>query len=398
MSATPVQAFSMLVLGIAVGAIIAMGFGLSRAPRALQRWVGILFAVSVAAYALKIWADMTGMLTPLQCMPLGILAMGAVGWFWLFTITLFDDLCRLRPSSLAPIMGSVAIGVFGVYFAGEKRLWVMAAFHIAQLALAADTLVVILRGWRGDLIEARRRMRAGFLLTATVYILAMMSAELWSVFNRLPDWYEPVNITALAAVCLGGAIFFLQPRPDVFGASDAAPRVFEAGPAKLAPPPVGEAAPPLAAARGVQEQAEANGSHLQTANGAAAMSERAVKADLDRLDRLMIGDQIWREEGLTIAGLASRSGIPETQLRRLINDRLGYRNFPSFVNAHRIAEAQRRLADPREARTSISTMAFDLGFASLGPFNRAFREATGASPSEWRRAALSDGSPIPETA
>ena len=97
-----------------------------------------------------------------------------------------------------------------------------------------------------------------------------------------------------------------------------------------------------------------------------------------------------------IASLALRASIPETQLRRLINDCLGYRNFPSYVNAHRIAAAKSRLSDPGEARVSISTIAYDIGFASLGPFNRAFKEEAGVSPSEWRRKSLGISSPISE--
>jgi AraC-like DNA-binding protein len=54
------------------------------------------------------------------------------------------------------------------------------------------------------------------------------------------------------------------------------------------------------------------------------------------------------------------------------------------------------LADPATARTSISAIAFELGFGSLGPFNRAFKEATGQTPSEWRRDQLAPGSPISE--
>ena len=122
------------------------------------------------------------------------------------------------------------------------------------------------------------------------------------------------------------------------------------------------------------------------------------QADLDRLECLMSRERIWKEEGLTIASLALRAHIPETQLRRLINDCLGYRNLPSYVNAHRIAAAKSRLADPIEARISISTIAYDIGFASLGPFNRAFKEEAGVSPSEWRRKALEIPSPIPEPA
>ncbi len=122
-----------------------------------------------------------------------------------------------------------------------------------------------------------------------------------------------------------------------------------------------------------------------------------MQADLGRIQSLMETQQAWREEGLTITGLAVRVHMPEAQLRRLINDQLGYRNFPSFVNAHRIAEAKVRLSDPNEARTPVSAIAFDIGFASLGPFNRAFRDETGLSPSEWRRKAL-NGTGEPENA
>jgi len=50
----------------------------------------------------------------------------------------------------------------------------------------------------------------------------------------------------------------------------------------------------------------------------------------------------------------------------------------------------------------VAAIAFDLGYGSLGPFNRAFRAATGATPTEWRRQALAaagaDPSPILEDA
>ena len=104
-------------------------------------------------------------------------------------------------------------------------------------------------------------------------------------------------------------------------------------------------------------------------------------------------DEAWRREGLTIGDLARELDAPEHRPRRLINQRLGHRNFADFLNGHRIAAAQRRLADPAEARTTVAAIAFDLGFGSLGPFNRAFRAATGATPTDWRRQALAAASP-----
>ena len=55
--------------------------------------------------------------------------------------------------------------------------------------------------------------------------------------------------------------------------------------------------------------------------------------------------------------------------------------------------AKARLSDPAEARTTVAAIAFDLGYGSLGPFNRAFRSVTDLTPTEWRRRALAEASP-----
>lgn len=96
---------------------------------------------------------------------------------------------------------------------------------------------------------------------------------------------------------------------------------------------------------------------------------------------------IWREEGLTIGALATRLSVPEHRLRRAINQGLGHRNFSSFINAARIDAARAMLSDPAQSGTTILEIAYHVGFASLGPFNRAFRAETGMSPTEYRREA-----------
>ena len=96
----------------------------------------------------------------------------------------------------------------------------------------------------------------------------------------------------------------------------------------------------------------------------------------------------YARTGLTISQLAEELQTPEHQLRALINTRLGYKNFSTFLNGYRVEEACERLADPKEARIPILTIALDAGFASLAPFNRAFRQSTGMTPSEYRREQL----------
>jgi AraC-like DNA-binding protein len=174
-----------------------------------------------------------------------------------------------------------------------------------------------------------------------------------SLVNRMyPNgpWTEwmigrPYGVALFAAILLACAAAFLQARPLVFGA----PR---------RPDP-----------------------------GSDARAEAAGRVLLEKLNSLM-AQGAWRREGLTIGALAAELDEPEHRLRRLINQRLGHRNFADFVNSYRIEAAKQRLADPAEARTTVATIAFDLGYGSLGPFNRAFRAATGSTPTEWRREAL----------
>jgi AraC-like DNA-binding protein len=110
------------------------------------------------------------------------------------------------------------------------------------------------------------------------------------------------------------------------------------------------------------------------------------------LRHLMDHDRAYRSEGFGIAALAAQLGEPEYRLRRAINGELGFRNFTAFLNSYRLAEVKAALADAGQRDVPILIIAIDAGFGSLGPFNRAFREAEGMTPSEFRRTAL--GAPL----
>jgi AraC-like DNA-binding protein len=54
------------------------------------------------------------------------------------------------------------------------------------------------------------------------------------------------------------------------------------------------------------------------------------------------------------------------------------------VLERRLAAARRMLTDPRQAYRSITSVAFDVGFADLSYFNRTFRRRYAATPTEAR--------------
>lgn len=102
----------------------------------------------------------------------------------------------------------------------------------------------------------------------------------------------------------------------------------------------------------------------------------------------MTVERIYRQEGLSIGGLAARLDLPEYRLRQVINEGLGYRNFNAFLNRYRIDDAKAALSDPSQRDVQVLTIAMDAGFQSIGPFNRAFKADTGMTPTEFRRHAL----------
>jgi AraC-like DNA-binding protein len=160
----------------------------------------------------------------------------------------------------------------------------------------------------------------------------------------------------MALFCLAGSFVFLEIRSAVFG------RAEPVAPAALDTPRI----------------------------------DPSDRITLEKLAEAMDKGAAWKDENLTIGTLAEKLGVPEHRLRRLINDNLGHRNFAAFVNTRRIERAKQTLADPAQSRTTVAAIAFDLGFGSLGPFNRAFKEATGKTPTQWRREALEKASPNSE--
>lgn len=335
----------LVLRGFALGALAATLAGLWRSGSGSIRIAGLLLTVSAAAYVLQSSTPIRNVLGVLD-IPVHFFALGGAGCFWLFIVTLFEDR-PISPMTLAPAGILTAVGLVG--WIGRQPmnspLWI--GHNLFEAALAVHALFVIARSWRGDLVEERRRLRGPVLGVVTAYVLALSGFEIAEGMGLRQPWFDIVGAAALAVMCGLGAAAFLQAQPDLFGEPSRAP---------------------------------APGDGLDA-------GDRLLLA---KLEALMSEGEAWRREGLTIGVLAGEAGAGEHKLRRLINDGLGFRNFAAFVNARRIDAAKARLADPAKARESVSAIAFDLGFGSLGPFNRAFKEATGQTPTEWRRQRLAE--------
>ena len=105
----------------------------------------------------------------------------------------------------------------------------------------------------------------------------------------------------------------------------------------------------------------------------------------ERLQRLMTEEAVHIRHSLRVADLARRLGEPEYKVTQCVTGPLGFRDFNQMANHFRIEEAKRQLTDSAYDHLPILTIAFDCGFGSIGPFNRAFKAETGLTPLQFRK-------------
>ncbi|MFB9264173.1 AraC family transcriptional regulator [Bradyrhizobium erythrophlei] len=123
--------------------------------------------------------------------------------------------------------------------------------------------------------------------------------------------------------------------------------------------------------------AKTDAAHEAQQRGVAAARLQSMKAEIR--DRLGAGD-------LSAATVALRHGVTPRYVHKLF-ERDGT-TFSEFVLARRLERALQMLRDPRFATLTISAIAFECGFSDLSYFNRTFRRAYNATPSDIRHAIL----------
>jgi len=110
---------------------------------------------------------------------------------------------------------------------------------------------------------------------------------------------------------------------------------------------------------------------------------------LKQINHLMETDQEYLDPDLNLISLAKRMNTPRNNLSRIINEATGY-NFTDFINSYRIEKLLRLMKDHDRADESILTLAFEAGFNSKAPFNKAFKKFIGEVPTVYRKRVLSE--------
>jgi len=317
--------------------------------------LGALSSFAAAAYLLETQPQEYAAFNSVIILLRPLNSLGVI-FIWLFSLSQFNDGFQLKARHY---------GVAGVYclatFADDIMCWAgdIYCVQVSSGSIAFIRLGILLHmiyvAWQGradDLLETRRQFRALYSVMVTVFITAITIVETW--FRGLGYYQEVYVFQAFSFVVLGGALILKITKVD-HGIILVNEKKRAEHPRRKEPP-----------------------------------QDAAERYDLDHIIKTVDGQKLYLEQGLTITLLSQKVGLPEHRVRRLINQHLGYRNFADFLNNYRISQARKFLAAPENRNQQILTIAMDLGYGSLGPFNRAFKERTGSTPSEYRKKALAE--------
>ena len=305
----------------------------------MQLWTGIGFVLSIIAYLIietKLVQDsflhyiiMTGAI----CIPV---------LFWLLSKTIFDDHFKGTPVITLWFLVQLTPHVhhyFRCLFPNQIESLLNVISEIVSIGFVLASLYVALKTRQGDLIESRLRFRNIFIIITAVLIglTLIVEATTFAEQSKIPlQILQRTSILALTAYFLfsnfdfrSGFFFSETPKPKTIVSQDSA---------------------------------------LE-----------------DKLMTLLSEKKVYRTEGLTIKELSDSMQVQEHRLRRLINGQLGFKNFNDFLNQYRVNEACEILTDTSQNQKTILEIAYALGYQSIGPFNKAFKEQKNTTPTAFRK-------------
>jgi len=105
----------------------------------------------------------------------------------------------------------------------------------------------------------------------------------------------------------------------------------------------------------------------------------------EKLIEYMRSSKPYLNPDLSLSQLAREIGITSHYLSQVINEKFNL-NFFDFINGYRVDAFKERISDPRYSNFSFLGIAFECGFNSKSAFNRIFKQETGLTPSQYKKA------------
>mgnify|MGYP001142647945 CR=1 FL=1 len=362
MPLNPEQTIDLLLRGAGLGLLSLLALRLLQPPRSANRLLCLGLGLCIGGYLITS-GGFDSQMPLLLRLPQLMLATLAPAMFWLFAQALFNDELRWHWLHALPplLLGAMPLAWLLSLGDPDTRKGLELSQHLLASLLMIHVLWLTWRDHRSDLLPQRRVLRLWLGPGIGLYILTVLTVEVIHPAGDVPGWLSLLNLLGIFLVTL-----WLSLRLE-------------------------DLLELLAPAHSKKTRVNASSIfNLAAENQTEKEKDSSDQPALQRLHMAMQDEQLWRRETLSVTELAKHLGLAEYRLRRLINGALGQRNFNSYLNQFRISAACEQLADPARRRLPILSIALDVGFASIGPFNRAFKAQLGITPSEFRREKLGE--------
>jgi len=115
------------------------------------------------------------------------------------------------------------------------------------------------------------------------------------------------------------------------------------------------------------------------------LTDSEAQQHAEKLTDYMNSSKPYLNPDLSLSQLAEEIGISSHYLSQVINEKFKL-NFFDFVNRYRVEAFKENIKDPRYSNYSFLGIAFECGFNSKSAFNRIFKQVTGLTPSQYKKA------------
>ena len=268
--------------------------------------------------------------------------------FWMLSKSIFDDSFKFDRRYLGIYIMTISASFYFTYFdglsylSGDETLVIMARkmHHGISIVFLVLGLIEAFRNKNEDLLDSRRNFRNIFIIIVALIMGITLLAELTLTKQHLALWPTLFQKSVILILTFWFSIKMWEIRHGFFLDFDLE-----------SDKPQYEHDPKL----------------------------------IDAFQRAIKEEKIYLKENITIRELSERIGQKEYKVRRYINQQLNFKNFNDFLNSYRVQDACEILLDGDKKDLTILEIAYQLGYASIGPFNGAFKCKTGMTPSQYRR-------------
>ncbi|MCL3779026.1 AraC family transcriptional regulator [Prolixibacteraceae bacterium JC049] len=299
------------------------------------------FLVTLVGYLLAYWEPVKQFTWLLQTS--FFLSVSLPFAFWLASKAVFDDNFRWSAKYwlLVISMPVVCNVLYGLGHVLPEDIWQNIRFTPYLLSMFFIVLVVYeaVKGRENDLIIARLSKRNVFVLFSS--FMALFSVYLFFVEDPLK---LPVAFDAFQNFVTAIFLFLF------FYSNGAYRNIFAEDRLKK-----------------------------QSAEGSSLVQKAIIAKILDMFEV----EKVFLQEGITISVLSEMVNEKEYLVRKAINGELGYSNFNTFLNHYRIKEACRIMELQQNENIRFQEIAFQLGYQSVATFNRAFKNETEMTPTQY---------------